>query len=235
MKSKRTSIPKALQNQVCDQCGYACANPTCRRLNTSSHQIHHVDEDPSHSVLENLILLCANCHADHHNGIISEAQVTTWKRMAEHGYLPPPAGAPPSKAPMMRDNYGVAAENIRVENLTVKTPRGKSGKTPPIPGTIGADADMRDYANYLVKKYIEGRKKGIARGTDRRPFAPGSASTILSEGFGSQTVLMIPAHRFADWVPEAQKKIDNTIWGRQNPHRNYHTWEEHLAQRHGPK
>jgi hypothetical protein len=46
---------------------------------------------------------------------------------------------------------------------------------------------------------------------------------------------MIPAHRFADWVPEAQKKIDNTIWGRQNPHRNYHTWEEHLAQRHGPK
>ena len=213
MKSKRRSIPKVLENQVRDQCGYACANPKCRRLNTSSHQIHHVDEDPSHSVLENLILLCANCHADHHNGIISEAEITTWKRMAQHGYLPLPAGSPSPKAPIMRDNFGVAAENMHVENLTVKSQKSKSGPTPLIPGTVGVNADMRDYANHLVKKYINWRKKGIASGTDRRSFSPGAASSILSEGFGSQTVLMIPDHRFLEWVPEAQKKIDNIVWG----------------------
>lgn len=94
---------------------------------------------------------------------------------------------------------------------------------------------MRDYANYLVKRYIDWRKKGITQGIDRRRFAPGSASSILAKGFGSQTVLMIRAHLFGDWVCEAQKKIDNTVWGKLNTHRNYHTWKEHLEERYRSK
>jgi hypothetical protein len=40
---------------------------------------------------------------------------------------------------------------------------------------------MRTYADYLVKKYIEWRKKGFAK--DKRLFAAGSAHGILAEGF----------------------------------------------------
>jgi hypothetical protein len=104
------------------------------------------------------------------------------------------------------------------------------------PGLIEAEVDMRTYANYLVGRYIDWRKKG--QDIDGRRFSPGSAHGILGEGFGSPTsVLLIPQSRFFDWVSSAQAKIDRTAFGRINKvrkGRNFHSWEEHLAERHGP-
>lgn len=96
------------------------------------------------------------------------------------------------------------------------------------------DPDMRTYADYLVKRYIKWRKLSLK--FDNRKFSPESAHGIPGEGFGSpSTVMMISQGRFLQWIVQAQTKIDRTIWGQNNPHRNYHTWEEHLAQRHGSK
>lgn len=235
MKPKRKTIPSALAHQVRDQCDGACANPSCREWNSSTHEIHHIDGDRSNSTLENLILLCSNCHSKEQSGIITRQELEVWKGQAKLGRLPWPRQPLPAVAPIMGDNYGVIGSHVHIENLTVKQPRRGSSKSPLIEGTIGANADMRDYANYLVKRYIKWRKMGIEQGIDRRRFSPGSAPSILAEGFGSQTVLMIPSHRFAEWLLAAQKKIDNTIWGKQNPNRNYHTWEEHQQQRHQGK
>lgn len=199
------------------------------------HEIHHIDGDRSRTTLENLILLCSNCHSKEQAGIISRQQIEVWKSQAKLGRLPLPRSALPVVAPNMRDNFGVVAAHVHIDHLTVKSPRKGSGRAPLIQGTIGGNGDMRDYANYLVKRYIDWRKKGIAQGIDHRPFAPGSASSILAEGFGSQTVLMIRDHLFSDWVHKAQKKIDDTIWGKQNKHRNYHTWEQHQKERHEGK
>ena len=231
MKSNRKAIPKATEHQVREQCGQACANPACRKWNTATHELHHIDGDRSRSVIENLILMCANCHSEEGQGIISTAQVMTWKRMAEFGYLPPPAGHEPVSRTTMRDNHGVIADHV--ENLTIKQTKEKSGKSVPLPGTVGAHPDMRDYANYLSKRYIDWRKKGIAMGIDKRRFLPAAAQGILCEGFGSQSSLIVPQTHFHKWVTQAQGKIDATVWGKINPHRNYHTWEEHLAQRRG--
>lgn len=233
MKPKRKSIPKAIEHQVREQCGQACANPTCRKWSTATHELHHINGDRSCSVVENLILLCANCHSEEKQGVISPAQVMTWKRMAEFGYLPPPAGQRPASKTIMRDNHGVIADHLQVENLTIKQTKEKSARSAPLPGTVGADADMRDYANYLSKRYIDWRKKGISMGIDKRSFSPASAQGILCEGFGSQSSLILPQARFHEWVGKAQSKIDATVWGRMNPNRNYHTWEEHLKLRHG--
>ena len=133
----------------------------------------------------------------------------------------------------MRDNYGVAGERVYVEKLTIKQMRKGSVKAPPIPGTIGANADMRTYATYLVKTYIKWRKYGIKYGKDKRSFNAGSSHGILCEGYGTDSALLIDQRRFSAWISQAQFKIDNTVGGKMNPHRNYHTWEEHLAQRHG--
>lgn len=233
MKAKRPAISKKLENQVNDQCNYACANPKCRNPKTSRHELHHIDEDPTNNEIGNLILLCSGCHSDHHRGTVSTADVQLWKRMAESGYLPLPEQVRDPSRPLVTNNHGIVGQNVHVEKVTLNQSTGKSRTTPPLPGTIGADADKRDYANYLVKRYIEWRKIGIKKGIDRRKFSPASASSILSEGFASQTVNMIPSHRFFDWVTQAQKKIDNTIWGRTNQHRNYHPWEEHIQTRHG--
>ena len=134
----------------------------------------------------------------------------------------------------MRDNYGVNA-GMYVDKLNIPRQRGSKGRREITPGLIEADPDMRTYADYLVKKYIDWRKKGTA--IDKRGFSAGSAHGILAEGFGSpSSVLLIPQGRFQIWVVQAQSKIDRTVFGRINTSkgtRNYHTWDEHLTQRRG--
>lgn len=221
-----------------EECGQACANPKCRAWSTAKHQLHHIDGDRSNSSRENLILLCANCHGQQIAGIISEADVKLWKRMGEAGALTPPAEQQPQHvAVLMGDNYGIAAQTVTVGTVKVSRERRLTGRREVTPGLIEADADMRTYATYLVGKYIEWRKKG--REIDGRKFLPGSAHSILSEGFGSPTsVLLIPQTKFQSWMAQAQRKIDRTTFDRINNsrgNRNYHSWEEHLAERHGEK
>lgn len=155
--------------------------------------------------------------------------------MAEAGALPQPKGLNPAMAFTMRDNFGIAAETVNIETIHLKRDRKSTGRREITPGLIEADPDMRTYADYLVKKYIEWRQKGAAK--DKRPFYPGSAHGILSEGFGSpSSVFLIPQSKFHAWVSQAQAKIDRTTFGRNNKKwkgRNYHTWEEHLAERRG--
>ena len=137
----------------------------------------------------------------------------------------------------MRDNYGLAAQIVNIDTLKMQREGGSKGRREITPGLVEADPDMRTYADYLVKKYIEWRKKGFA--IDKRPFSAASAHGILGEGFGSlSSVFLISQGRFHDWVSQAQEKIDRTTFGKNNKKRNgrnYHTWEEHLAQRHGQK
>ena len=237
MKPTRVRPTKSVEHQVREECGQACANPACREWSTASHEIHHIDGDRANTIKENLILLCGTCHNKEKAGVISEADVRLWKRMAEASALPPPKGQAPAAAFMMRDNLGINAFEVNIDTLKMQREGGSKQRREITPGLIEADADMRTYANYLVKKYIDWRKKGVAK--DKRPFAAGSAHGILAEGFGSpSSVLLIPQERFHDWVLQAQAKIDRTTFGRNNKKwkgRNYHTWEEHLAERHSQR
>ncbi len=224
----RTRITKKLEHLVRDECKQACANPKCREWATASHEIHHIDGDSSNSTLENLILLCGSCHNQVTVGTFSEADVLLWKRMAQAGFLPLPAELGTTHT-TINNQGGIAGHTVNVGEVNFKPARGSS-KAPVLPGTIGADPNMRTYANYLVKRYVDWRKKGQAK--DKRHFNPGSAHGILAEGFGSpSTVMHISQDRFFEWVKAAQCKIDRTTWGRINKHRNYHSYEEHLLER----
>lgn len=233
---KRAPIKSAVKHQLNDQFASACA--VCRDGISAKLEIHHIDGDTQNSAIENLMILCGGCHNEFTLGTRNEADARMYKRMAETGLLPSRKGE--DRQPKAGDtitnngtNTGAMAGTMHVENLTVNQKKERSGKAPLMPGTVGADADMRDYANYLAKRYIDWRKKGIANGIDRRRFSPASAQGILCEGFGAQSAHMIAQKRFFDWVLQAQRKIDATVWGKMNRHRNYHTWEEHLRERHG--
>jgi hypothetical protein len=234
MKATRKRPARSLEHQIREECGQACANPNCREWSTATHELHHIDQDRSNTAKSNLILLCASCHSKQQVGVISVADVMLWKRMAESGALPPPKGSPPSPGTTIQNNYGVAGTTVNIQQLNMRRSSSTLGRREVTPGLIEADADMRTYANYLVGRYIDWRKK--AKEIDGRRFSPGSAHGILGEGFGSpSSVLLIPQVRFFDWVASAQAKIDRTAWGRINKvrkGRNYHTWDEHLAERH---
>lgn len=121
-------------------------------------------------------------------------------------------------------------ENI----VNVKVPRDSRGKSArDLPGTIGADTDMRTYAQYLVDKYIKCRLEGEKRIQQySRPFNPASAHGILGQGFGvTNSVYQISQSHFHDWVDSAQAKIRRTVFAKNLKHDIFHSWEEHLRQR----
>lgn len=230
-KKQRAAIKAPIKHQLMDECDSACAE--CRSTKQSTLEFHHINGDRSHSVYENLIVLCASCHSEFSRGGKSEADALLLKRMAQAGKLAPRKGSEPHIS--VGVNSGVVAGSVGTVNI--KVPR--SGSKPVIPGTIGADPDMRSYADYLVKRYIEWRKKSdvqlkkVGR-APRKPFSPGAAHSILGEGFGiTNSVNLISEGSFFRWVEAAHAKINRTVWGKTNKYRNFHTWEEHLKERHG--
>jgi len=189
MKSARKKPTKSLEHQIREECGQACANPSCREWSTATHELHHIDQDRSNTVKSNLILLCASCHSKEQAGVISVSDVMVWKRRAEAGALPPPKGSRPAYGPSVHNNYGVAATTVNIERVSIRRSGPRDGRREITQGLIEADPDMRTYANYLVGKYIEWRKKSQA--IDHRRFSAGSAHGILGQGFGSSSVLLI--------------------------------------------
>lgn len=239
-KPKRKALTKRLERQIIVEAGGKC--PWCNeRVTAAEIEIHHIDEDRSNNVPDNLILTCRNHHGQIGAKLIPQWEVIVKKQLlcnptvAERLGLVAKLKPQNAGATVNGDNYGINANEVKIEK--VNFPRGSKGKRAAMPGLIEADADMRTYADYLVKRYIKWRKSGQVM--DGRRFSPGSAHGILAEGFGSpSSVFLISQGRFFDWVARAQAKIDRTPFGRQNSskgNRNYHTWEEHLAQRHGPK
>lgn len=128
-------------------------------------------------------------------------------------------------------NVQIAGDENTVNVKVVRDSKGKSPRD--LPGTIGADTDMRTYAQYLVDKYIKCRLEGEKRiQQHKRPFNPGSAHCILGEGYGvTNSVYQISQSSFHEWVAAAQAKIRRTVFAKRLPHDIFHTWEEHLRQR----
>ena len=59
----RESIPKKIKDNLLDEYNHKCA--VC---GSDRPHIHHVNEDPSDSSINNLLPLCPNCHlSDQHN------------------------------------------------------------------------------------------------------------------------------------------------------------------------
>lgn len=75
----RQQISVEIRKQVLHEAGYRCANPACRMVLVIN--IHHLDpvSKGGENTFDNLIALCPNCHALHHQGDIPHESLRTWK------------------------------------------------------------------------------------------------------------------------------------------------------------
>ena len=80
-EADRKKIPIQVQHALLMESGYKCGNPTCRHMITL--ELHHIQyvRDSGGNDPGNLLVLCPNCHAAHHAGIISIEAVRHWKSM----------------------------------------------------------------------------------------------------------------------------------------------------------
>ncbi|WP_081380638.1 HNH endonuclease [Rhodovulum sulfidophilum] len=76
----RPSVPASLKRRLFEEAGYRCAIPTCRA--TSALQMEHIEDwaKVQKHEFENMIVLCANCHARVTTGEIRKDAVRAYKR-----------------------------------------------------------------------------------------------------------------------------------------------------------
>jgi hypothetical protein len=81
MHPRRQNIPQSVRRDVLFEAGYQYANPNCRLiLPLELHHIDHVSKGGPNTV-DNLIVLCSNCHKRYHSGNLPEEAIRTWKAM----------------------------------------------------------------------------------------------------------------------------------------------------------
>lgn len=73
---ERQAVPPSLRRQVFSRARNKCERPGCNYQ--SWLHIHHIDEDPSHNVLDNLVALCPNDHELCHRGEWSQSIQRSW-------------------------------------------------------------------------------------------------------------------------------------------------------------
>lgn len=79
MSENRPAIPRPMMRDVKTEAGHRCAIPTCRM--TSGLEIHHIEDYSKvrEHTFDNLILLCAVCHARATKGDIDRKSMRAYK------------------------------------------------------------------------------------------------------------------------------------------------------------
>lgn len=79
MSQGRPAVPASLKRRLFSEAGYRCAVPTCR--GTSALQMEHIEEwaQVREHAFDNMIILCATCHARVTSKEISKDAIRQYK------------------------------------------------------------------------------------------------------------------------------------------------------------
>jgi hypothetical protein len=223
-EKKRAKLSKTVEKRVFQQGNSQCA--FCPESEIASLQIHHIDENPANSVVENLLLVCANCHTKITGGVISEADVRLKKRELER-INPKPNAKPATVSVNISDSQfrGDIAHTIN-KFTTPRTPRVAY----PV-GSLGSNLSQKGYVDYLITRYYEFRKADTSFGR-RVGFSYAELHKTIQKEFGHRTFYM-PEGFFQRLVDFLKMRIDRTILGKRNISRhtpNYHSYEKHFEE-----
>lgn len=220
-------VPSLTTKRIFKEAQSRC--PFCGESDVALLDIHHIyprrESGPNEA--SNLILACKNCHARIEVGEISLEQVLSRKisLMALGGSGP----EPPSSGGTVTVN-GDVTSSVVANNVTVKGSTKRRIRVEYPSGSIGANLELRNYIDYLVKKYIDFRKADPSFGI-RKPFFPGRIHIEIEETFKRKT-FFIPDQLFTELVKYLHGRINQTALGKRNSasgRSNYRTFAEFQA------
>ena len=224
---RRKTVPALASKKVYQEADNRC--PFCAVADVAVLEVHHLDGNPSNNEVENLIVVCGNCHSKITRGEISPADVHT-KKM-ELFWTHKTASRPAKKTP--RQSVAVNATNISdsiiANNVTLGRKRTPRMQYPA--DSIGADTIKKGYIDYLLKHYYDYRKADASYGSFR-PFSHAEIHTTIQSRFKTKT-FFIHASRFAELCDYVKSRVDQTIQGKRNRSRgipNYHSFERYEAE-----
>ena len=224
--SNRPALPRHLQKAVFQQFNSQC--PFCGEIDISSLQIHHIEpyaKVKAHQI-ENLILVCANCHGRIGTGGIPKAAVHLAKFKASSGSVARPRAHGDTVSLNNSVNNGIVANHV-----TIKTTRRRATPSPAPSGSIGSDLNSKNYVKYLIDRYHEFKRAEIGAGAMKYPVF----YNAIKRTFGAKWD-HVAQDRLDDLAVYIQSRIDKTILGRNKKaqgKRRYRTFEGFL-EKYGP-
>jgi hypothetical protein len=222
-KKTRTKIPKEnkvraeLQKEVSSIC------PFCDNTDVGHFEIHHIDNDPSNNLSNNLLLLCPTCHSKITKGDILQLEV--FKRKIELLTKKPD---PTIKAGKVI-NFNSKIDNAVVgDNNKISIRQTKKVVKEKYPlGCIGADTVKANYIGHLIKRYNEYKEYEVGKGN----VAYGVFGSHLKKQFKiapTRTIYNLPIDRFDELMYYIQSRIEATKLAKQKGrnHKNYSTFDQ---------
>jgi hypothetical protein len=220
-----------IAKQVFQEAASCCS--FCNESDVTALEVHHLDENPSNNTLDNLLLVCSTCHSKITHGSISTADAYTQKRIIQYqGAANRTASGATDQSVVVENtaNSGIIANVVNIKGKT-------SGKMHYPPDSIGSDAIMKGYVDYLYGQYIKFRKADASFGAKAhaKRFHPGELHRTIRARFKAQT-FFIHVARFEELIQYMHERVDATILGRRNTSRgtkNYDTFEEYRREQLG--
>lgn len=219
--TNRPTLPRRVEKAVFQQFGSQCA--FCDETAVSALEIHHIEPYAEVKVheIENLILVCANCHGRIEAGEIPKAAVYRRKLQAASSGPSPVLSSGNSIRLENSDNSGIVANQ-----LTIKTGGRKRVSISPPGGTIASHRDSRNYLKYLIDRYHEFKRAELGPAMRYPVFYK-----AIKREFGAKWD-HVPLERFDELVVFVQTRIDNTVLGRNQRAKGaqrYRSFEEYLG------
>jgi hypothetical protein len=224
-KKMRPKLSKSLEKRVFQEAASRCG--FCSESDIASLQIHHIDGNPTHNEMENLLCVCANCHSKITAGVLSEAEVRATKRELHRNSQSARKSSAMAVSVIGSTVHGDIAHTIHKTYTKISTPMPPRTQHPA--ASIGADLKKKAYVHYLVARYYKFRSADRSYGRTVR-FSHSVIHQNIENRFGYQTYFM-PVDQFPRLIQYLQDAIDDTIQGRRNranSTRNYHSFHEHF-------
>lgn len=224
MKNNK-AIPARTRKLIFQEANSSC--PFCSEKNVDTLEIHHIYEraNKGGNEPENLILVCANCHASIKNCTISKSEVIAKKYSLMQNYVSKKEVSSAAKIINFTNsiNSGIVADTVNI-----KTQKKSLVKIVPPLNSIASDLNKRNYIKRLIERYQEFKRADRTIDDFKYSIIYGSIKREFKCKWD-----MISLDRFDELVNFLQRKIDKTILGKNRKkcgEKNYSTYEEFLNQ-----
>ena len=222
-KSVSALTSKKLYQEANNCCAFCCV------ADVAVLEMHHIDGDPSNNKIENLIVVCGNCHSKITRGEISPADVHAKKMELFWTHRTEPRQAEKSHRQSVSVNAASVSGSIIANTVTFGHKRSPRMQYPV--DSIGADTIKKGYIDYLIKRYFDYRQADASYGS-HRTFSHAEIHSTIQRKFKAKT-FFIHASRFEELCDYIKSRVDQTILGRNNRSRgipNYDAFESYEAE-----